>query len=659
MTISDPLAGGGRTHAPKASERQRADSPHPGQPSETAQSAAESQPISGAQTDVHADATDDPRHRAALEQMQKGDWQKAAIMLRRLASDYPHDSMLTALLSEAEFKLELESNWGEKVQGRRLSIAPVRLFTLAAVGALVVLLSLSGIYIYRSVIVPNQRANELAVAQRALLQDAESALQSGQYDRAIALFDEALAAEPDNASIRQARNEAQRQKELDAEYSAAMAVLDAGDTERAFELLSAIERKAPGYRDVALRLEQMQASGSVEKLFANANLAFHYEKWSQAVELYEELRQVDGEFQADTVTERLFLSYLRAGQDAVSRSPEAGGDPAAARELFRKALTLRVGDETASAESERLSDYFAAQRALAAENLQSAVALLAPLQAEQPQYMAGHVSQLLYDTYLTLGDRALRDGDRLEAFGLFGKAAALDGIDPGAAELRLQSLTVLLTPTPTPTPTATPAPPAPTATPPPLDWYKGWIAFKSDRGSGSGIYVMRPDGSEQRPVAADAFELYDAFDEAQQWSPDGTTRVYAEKNKETDNSVDLFKFRHDLPETWDRRLRITDFPGEEYNPVWAPNNQFIAFVSNTSGNDEIWTVRTDDTDHKQLTWNDWQWDKHPSWSPDSTQIVFYSNRTGQRQIWMMNADGSDQHNISNNEYEDWDPIWIK
>ena len=54
------------------------------------------------------------------------------------------------------------------------------------------------------------------------------------------------------------------------------------------------------------------------------------------------------------------------------------------------------------------------------------------------------------------------------------------------------------------------------------------------------------------------------------------------------------------------------------------------------------------------------YDAEGSYSPDGSQIVFYSNRgSGRRQLWMMNADGSGERNISNNEWEDWDPVWTR
>jgi len=100
-----------------------------------------------------------------------------------------------------------------------------------------------------------------------------------------------------------------------------------------------------------------------------------------------------------------------------------------------------------------------------------------------------------------------------------------------------------------------------------------------------------------------------------------------------------------------------------YDPVWSPDGQWIAFVSEVTGNDEIWKISSDFWNPKppiQLTHNTWEWDKSPTWSPDSKHIAFWSNRViGRKQIWVMNADGSNPHNISNNQWEDWDPVWLR
>ena len=104
---------------------------------------------------------------------------------------------------------------------------------------------------------------------------------------------------------------------------------------------------------------------------------------------------------------------------------------------------------------------------------------------------------------------------------------------------------------------------------------------------------------------------------------------------------------------------ITDWSGMEYDPVWSPGGDRIAFVSNRTGNDEVWAISAGGGDAVQLTNNQWEWDKHPTWSPDGTQIAFFSNRSGTRQIWVMGADGANQRNLSNNGFEDWDPVWVR
>lgn len=602
---------------------------------------------------------EDPRYKAAIEQIEKGDWTRAALMLQKLVDEYPQEQSLQLLLTESQFKSEIESEWGDTVKGRRWGVSPLRIMTRLG-GVLAVLVFVAGgFFFYQTVIVPTQLHSEQAAERQAKIDEAEYALQAGQYEKAITYYEALLVQEPDNATFARELAKAEEQLALKEEYELAMHSLASNDKSRARSLLGTIQKRAPGYRDVQLQIAEIDTADDVSELLKTANLAFQFGKWDQAAALYDQLRQTDGNLEAELVTERLIASSLSAGQRLVSVQPDSLSQLEDADQHFRKVLTLDVSNETAKLESTLLSTFLAGHRALEVNSLEQAIAILSPLYEERPEYLHGYLAQVLYDTNIAVGDRYLQEGDRFEAFGFFSQAANLNGIDTQKATLRLEGLEVLLTPTPTPTNTPTPAPVLPPPTPAPIDMYAGWIGFKSNKEGGTGLFVMRPDGSEMRPVSAKSWELFDRIYEAENWSPDGTTRIYAEKDKNS-GTVNLFKFRHDLPENWDRRLMITDFPGDDYDGKWAPNDEYIVFVSNHTGNDEIWTVRVDDeTKHKQLTFNDWEWDKHPSWSPDGTQIIFYSNRTGLRQIWIMNADGSNQTQLSDGQYEYWDPIWIK
>lgn len=120
--------------------------------------------------------------------------------------------------------------------------------------------------------------------------------------------------------------------------------------------------------------------------------------------------------------------------------------------------------------------------------------------------------------------------------------------------------------------------------------------------------------------------------------------------------------------------QITYFgAGAAWDPVWSPLREQIAFVSNESGDDEIWIINRDGSNPRQLTDNNTVYNAreigkdtfipevngHPSWSPDGSQIVFWSNRTGHRQIWVMNVDGSNLYSLSTTNHDDWNPVWIK
>lgn len=245
------------------------------------------------------------------------------------------------------------------------------------------------------------------------------------------------------------------------------------------------------------------------------------------------------------------------------------------------------------------------------------------------------------------------------------------------------------TPTPGNVQTATPTPAyvtvepfaSPTATASPSPTFQalpanllGKIVFLSDREGATeeereraGLRQATPQVTPQPymydPVTGELGRLtdmwpYQAAVARDGWSADINYQAYAQELLWT-GARKLAIHYYDY--TYNVEQIVTEMgAGIVYDPAWSPVGNDIAFVATESGNDEVWLIHYDGTNARQLTRNQWEWDKHPSWSPDGQQIVFYSNRTGANQIWIMNADGSEQRMLMEaNPYNDWDPVWIK
>ncbi|MBX3015316.1 MAG: TolB family protein [Caldilineaceae bacterium] len=218
-----------------------------------------------------------------------------------------------------------------------------------------------------------------------------------------------------------------------------------------------------------------------------------------------------------------------------------------------------------------------------------------------------------------------------------------------------------LPPPPTPTPmivaydllTATAIPsPTPTAIPGLL---RNKILFWSDRNGGATLMLMDPDGSNLAFwTGGEPKWIHEQAKLRHDLSPDGQARVVVSSQQVRNAQLWIINLANG------NRRQLTTLNQIAYDPVWSPLGNQIAFISPEPGNDELFVINVDGSGLTQLTHNDWEWDKYPSWSPDGRQLVFWSNRDTQRkQIWIMNADGSNVRNLSNNEFNDWEPIWVK
>jgi dipeptidyl aminopeptidase/acylaminoacyl peptidase len=80
-------------------------------------------------------------------------------------------------------------------------------------------------------------------------------------------------------------------------------------------------------------------------------------------------------------------------------------------------------------------------------------------------------------------------------------------------------------------------------------------------------------------------------------------------------------------------------------PTLSPDGKTLAFtvrkydIEQNNSTRHIYTVPLDGGTPKQIT-SEGSINERPKWTPDSKRISFVSNRSGEAQIWLMNADGS-------------------
>jgi len=89
-------------------------------------------------------------------------------------------------------------------------------------------------------------------------------------------------------------------------------------------------------------------------------------------------------------------------------------------------------------------------------------------------------------------------------------------------------------------------------------------------------------------------------------------------------------------------VRLTSTPAVEQNPYFSPDGQTIAFTSNRSGSEAVYTISVNGGEAKRLTWYPAN-AKVSGWTPDGQRILYASNRetapTAFNRLWTVSKNG--------------------
>ncbi len=161
-----------------------------------------------------------------------------------------------------------------------------------------------------------------------------------------------------------------------------------------------------------------------------------------------------------------------------------------------------------------------------------------------------------------------------------------------------------------------------------------WIAFLSDmaRGNEYNLWKIPSDSGTAIQVTSDFNDLTDlAIMDSRSmkkpsWSKDGNEIAFSRLKKVDYGYVfDIYT----VPSTGGNRETIVSSPWNDCSPVFSPDGKEIAFVSDRSGSNKIWTINLQTKELRQITgsnglWVFENWGKI-EWSASGDKILFTSS----------------------------------
>lgn len=106
-------------------------------------------------------------------------------------------------------------------------------------------------------------------------------------------------------------------------------------------------------------------------------------------------------------------------------------------------------------------------------------------------------------------------------------------------------------------------------------------------------------------------------------------------------------------------IALTSGPAYHAECAYSPDGSSIVYASNENGSMNLYTMKADGSEKKQITHTDNCYNGGPFFSPDGKWILFRADRTrpDYLQIYMIDSDGINERQLTFNQAVNWAPYW--
>jgi TolB protein len=459
-------------------------------------------------------------------------------------------------------------------------------------------------------------------------------------------------------------------------YAQGLTQLEAGNYELAIAEFEEAMRYDSDLPDLQSRLQEaknmagLQVTPTSETRQDAAALLYrqavpHYESGNlaQAVAILEELRGLDADYQRENVKTMLLQAHRHLAQSAVRENRLED----AVRE-FEAVLALKPDDKETLDQLNLLDLYRLALQHWEGD-WPSAIQALTDLYALAPDYK--DVRARLHNAHAFYAEEFASAGDWCQAAEEYGAAAevfSLEATVDQRDDAAIQCQATLEAPTSTPALRVTPGPTsvsaAVAASPIPRPTSVSGSGSKTSRGTGR-IAFASYDAVKQKhdlyilDLAQGGAQLVRNRASQADFGPGGSSAGNAQ------GGTQRLVFRNHDPSHLGLGLlspstgEIVDLTAhvEDSNPAWSPDGQQILFASDKHG-DRKWRIYVISPGAVRGEGEEWAFGRMPAWSPDNTQVAYHGCdvRGDNCGVWIMKSGGFDPVRLTTDP-SDTAPNW--